>query len=130
MLGNDDFHSGMSSSLVHFVLPASYVCRHHQHLPLYGGGAADNFACAAMLGASVVTGIGRVITEEHHVSDLVVGYAAGLFAGFAMPELLHYGSKSPAAVAASEHARAPTVRMTLLPEISQRELGLGVRGLF
>ena len=115
---------------------AGLTCTHHAHLPLYGGGAADTVACAAMLGAAVVTGVGRVITEEHHVSDLVVGYGAGFIAGFVLPELLHYGPKTRR-VRADEleetetpRAEAPLVRATLVPQIGPRDLGLGLRGVF
>lgn len=110
---------------------AGLTCTHHAHLPLFGGGAADIVACAAMLGAAVVTGIGRVITEEHYVSDLVVGYGAGFIAGFVLPELLHYGSKKRRVVVPeTTRAEMTLVRASLVPQIGPRDLGLGLRGVF
>lgn len=111
---------------------AGLTCTHHAHLPLYGGGAGDTVACAVMLGAAAATGIGRVITEEHHVSDLVVGYGAGFFAGFVLPELLHYGPKKRTVVDAEHagHGATPLVRATLVPQIGPRDLGVGLQGIF
>jgi hypothetical protein len=69
------------------------TCVHHAHLPLYGGGVADTLACGTMIAAAVVTGVGRVVTEEHHAFDLVM-------------------------------------RTTFVPQVGQRDLGLGLHGAF
>ncbi len=103
---------------------AGLTCTHHAHLALYGG-AGDTLACGTMIGAAVMTGIGRVVTEEHHASDLLVGFGVGAFAGFALPELLHYrhvrgGSARP--------AREPTVTASLQPIVGEHQLGLALIG--
>ena len=107
---------------------AGLTCTHHAHLALYGGGAADDLACGLMIGAAAATGVGRMVTEEHHLSDVIVGYGLGAFAGWALPELLHYGHPRPSTVAARTTETA--VRVTLAPVIGESDLGLGVRGAF
>ena len=109
---------------------AGLTCIHHAHLPLYGGGIADKLACGLMIGAAVVTGVGRVISEEHHATDLVVGYGVGVIAGFVMPEFLHYRLRKPSLAEEPKATTAPLVRTTLLPQIGQRDLGLALRGVF
>jgi len=109
---------------------AGLTCIHHAHLPLYGGGIADKSACGTMIAAAVVTGVGRVISEEHHASDLLVGYGVGVLAGFIMPEFLHYRLKSPSLADEPSAASTTLVRTTLVPQIGPRDLGVGLHGVF
>ncbi len=111
---------------------AGLTCTHHRHLPLYGGGAGDDAACGAMIAAAAVTGVGRVVTEEHHASDVVIGFASGFVGGWILPELLHYyGTAKPRlADDAAPAAPAPAVRASLVPELGPRDVGLGLRGVF
>ena len=80
-----------------------------------------------MIAAAVVTGVGRVISEEHHASDLLVGYGVGVLAGFIMPEFLHYRLKSPSLADEPSAASTTLVRTTLVPQIGPRDLGVGLR---
>lgn len=109
---------------------AGLTCTHHAHLPLYGGGAGDTAACVTMLGAALVTGVGRVITEEHHLSDLVVGYGIGFVAGFLLPQLLHYRPREDRVSDADTTREEPLVRASLAPGIGPRDLRLSLRGAF
>ena len=109
---------------------AGLTCIHHAHLPLYGGGIADKAACGTMIAAAVVTGVGRVITEEHHASDLLVGYGVGVVAGFIMPEFLHYRLKRPSFTEEPQTASTALVRTTLVPRIGPSDLGVGLHGVF
>ena len=107
---------------------AGLTCTHHAHLPLYGGGG-DALACGIMIGAAAATGVGRIVTEEHHLSDALVGYGAGVIAGWVMPEFLHYRLAKPSVVA-TEQTRKPGVRMTVAPAVGPHDLGLEMRGIF
>jgi membrane-associated phospholipid phosphatase len=108
---------------------AGLTCMHHSHLPLYGGGAADTLACGTMLGAAALTGAGRVVTEKHHASDLLVGYAFGGIAGWLLPGLLHY-RRSGASVARAGTASVATVRASVVPQIGPDALGVSLHGIF
>src|SRR5512140_2539805 len=119
---NRSFYAGHPAVV---LTAAGLTCVHHAHLPLYGGGVADTMACGTMIAAAVVTGVGRVITEEHHASDLLIGYGIGVLAGFIMPEFLHYRLRRPALVDEPTTTATTLVRTTLVPQIGQRDLGLG-----
>lgn len=111
---------------------ATLTCVHHSHLPLYGG-AGDTLACGVMLGAAVMNGFGRVVAEKHYPSDLIVGFGVGAFAGWALPELLHYAhprSPSGTSVSASTSAAPVRVRAVLLPTWSEGQLGVSLLGIF
>jgi hypothetical protein len=89
---------------------AGLTCVHHSHLPLYGGGSGDVIACATVVGAAIMNGFGRVVADKHYASDLGVGFAVGAFAGWVLPELLHYRHAS---TEASVPAGTTTRRMTI-----------------
>src|SRR5262249_28711105 len=73
------------------VAMASLTCLHHTELPLYGGGIGDDLACGVLIGAAVLNGLGRVMSENHYTTDLLLGEGLGLFAGYVVPRTLHYG---------------------------------------
>ena len=75
---------------------AGLICVHHQHLPLYGGGAADALACGLGLSVAGATGLLRIMADKHHASDVLAGTVVGLVSGYVVPRLLHYrGSPQP-----------------------------------
>ena len=86
-------------------------------------------ACGIMIGAAAATGVGRLVTEEHHLSDVLVGYGAGVIAGFIMPEFLHYRYAKPDLVATEPTAKS-IVRATVLPAVGPHDLGVELRGSF
>ncbi len=69
---------------------AGLMCAHHENLPLYGGGTADDLACGIALGAATATGALRIAADKHYVSDVVAGAAVGLVSGYLLPKWLHY----------------------------------------
>lgn len=70
---------------------AGLVCASHTHLPLYGGGLADDVACASALGLGAATAVLRVTADRHYATDVMFGAGIGLAVGWLMPALLHYG---------------------------------------
>jgi len=109
---------------------AGLTCVHHAHLPLYGG-SGDIIACGLMVGAGVMNGLGRVVADKHYASDLTVGFGVGAFAGWVLPELLHYAHPRPApsAPAVTTSPEPTSVRAILLPSWSQGP-GLSLLGIF
>jgi membrane-associated phospholipid phosphatase len=76
---------------------AGLICAHHLNLPLYGGGAPDTLACVTALTAAATAGAMRVAADKHYTTDVLLGMAVGLFGGYGLPTLLHYGARGPAA---------------------------------
>jgi membrane-associated phospholipid phosphatase len=70
---------------------AGLMCAHHQHLPLYGGGAPDVAICLVGLAAATTQGALRMMTDDHYFSDVLIGAGVGAFSGYVLPQLLHYG---------------------------------------
>ncbi len=85
---NQSFFSGHSSAT---ATTAGLVCAAHQHLPLFGGGVADLAPCVVMIGISGATGVLRIMADDHWASDVVIGWSVGVFSGYVLPSLLHYG---------------------------------------
>jgi membrane-associated phospholipid phosphatase len=81
------FFSGHTSTT--FTV-AGVMCMHHGHLPLYGGGLPDIFACASSFGIAAGTAVLRVVADQHWTSDILVGAAWGTFSGLFVPWVLHY----------------------------------------
>jgi len=82
------FFSGHASAT---FTSAGLTCIHHQHNPLWGGGAPDVWACVWALSLASTTGMLRIIADKHYASDVFVGTSVGLFSGYVLPALLHYG---------------------------------------
>jgi hypothetical protein len=70
---------------------AGLTCAHHQHLPLYGGGLPDALACVTTLALATTEGYLRIALDDHYTSDVLIGVGVGLFSGYFLPSLLHYG---------------------------------------
>ena len=69
---------------------AGLTCMHHENLSLYGGGAADAIPCVAGLLAAGATGVLRVVSDQHYMSDVVVGALVGTASGIGIPWAFHY----------------------------------------
>jgi hypothetical protein len=85
---NASFFSGHAAAT---STVAGLVCIDHQHLPLFGGGAADLVPCLVMIGNSIATGMLRLVADMHWASDVVTGWVVGGFSGYVLPAALHYG---------------------------------------
>jgi membrane-associated phospholipid phosphatase len=121
---NQSFFSGHSAIT---ATVAGLTCVHHQHLPLYGGGAADLAPCLLMIGASITTGFARLMADKHWASDVVIGWSLGTFSGYVLPSILHYGFGRGHAVGAIQ---VGPLAMMPTPEVYTRGAGLGIVGIF
>lgn len=70
---------------------AGLTCVHHQHLPLYGGNFADVAICGLSIAAASTESVMRIMTEDHYTTDVLFGIGVGVFSGYVLPSLLHYG---------------------------------------
>lgn len=116
---------------------AGLICAHHQHLPLYGGGAPDLLACLTGLAAASTSGVLRVSSDNHYATDVILGSLIGLFGGYGLPSLLHYGftggKKSPSASllpAFRSTALGSPLSAVLAPRVDSTGAGLSLAGSF
>ncbi len=114
----ESFFSGHSAAT---FTGAGLTCVHHQHLPLYGGGAPDTWACVWALSVATVTAGLRVASDAHYASDVLTGAAVGLASGYLLPSALHYGF-------GKSKPRRRAVAPLLIPLPSG--IGAGVTGVF
>jgi membrane-associated phospholipid phosphatase len=79
------FYSGHTSTS--FALAAA-TCTHHSYVPFFGG-RNEWVPCAAGLTLAALTGAARMVADQHYVTDVIVGAAAGSAIGWLIP-WLHY----------------------------------------
>ncbi len=88
--GTNDWKSFFSGHAAAAFTSAGLMCVHHQHIPLWGGGAVDAWACTWAVGVATATGLFRVVADAHHASDVLVGAGVGWLYGYVMPRFMHY----------------------------------------
>lgn len=86
------FFSGHASTA---FTTAGLTCMHHAYLALYDDPIADAAACVAAFGLAGTTGALRVVSDNHHASDVITGAAIGTVVGLGVPWLLHYKDELP-----------------------------------
>lgn len=85
---NESFFSGHTSMA---FTGAGLTCVEHQHLPLFGSGHVGGpIACASTLTMATLTGIFRIVSNQHWTTDVIAGAGVGLVSGWLMPWLMHY----------------------------------------
>jgi membrane-associated phospholipid phosphatase len=116
---------------------AGLMCAHHQHLPLYGGGAPDLLACLTAMAAASTSGVLRISSDNHYASDVILATMVGLFGGYGLPSLLHYGftsgKKSPSASILPRfrsNALGAPISAVLAPRVDTTGAGLSLTGSF
>jgi membrane-associated phospholipid phosphatase len=122
------YRSFLSGHTMGSFAAAGLMCRHHQMLPLFGGGAPDTWACVWAVTAASVTGTLRLIADEHWASDIILGAGVGWLYGYYLPKLLHFHTKKAVATTADGGRRS----FTWLPTFAGTPDGatLGVLGTF
>lgn len=123
--GADDFKSFYSGHAAAMFTMAGLTCAHHQHLPLYGGGAPDAIACALMVALAATGSAARIVSDRHWSTDVVLGASVGIFNGYFLPLWLHYGLgwNQPALRTTFVTALGTVVP---LPQVYDRGAGVGV----
>jgi membrane-associated phospholipid phosphatase len=69
---------------------AGLVCLNHEVMRPFGN-AWDQVACYTAMGAATATGVFRMVANKHFMTDVVVGAALGLTAGYLLPKWLYFG---------------------------------------
>jgi len=87
-LASDTFESFYSLHAGVAFASAGTSCALHASRGLYGDVVADAFSCALSLALAATTGLLRVASDRHYVSDVVVGAVVGFLVGYVVPLLL------------------------------------------
>lgn len=85
---NVSFPSGHTSAA---FTGAGLVCVTHEHLPYYGGGVADRIACYTAIGLATATGILRIASNNHYLTDIAAGALLGFAMGYVIPKVVYFG---------------------------------------
>ncbi len=122
---NKEFRSFFSGHTVGAFTAAGLMCSHHMNLPLYGGGPREAVTCAASFAAATTVGMLRVISDQHFLSDALVGAAVGTMTGLGLPYLLHYrGGAEPTKSGVTRPRDQVSIRLTPMP------MGIAASGEF
>ena len=89
---NAAFYSGHASTA---GTMAGLACAHHIHGDIFGGWK-DAAVCGGAAGAALATGMLRVVADDHHMTDVIVGWASGLAFGYVLPRWLYYDNRGRA----------------------------------
>lgn len=81
------FFSGHTTAA--FTL-AGLTCMHHAQLGIYGNPIADAFGCGAAMATATGVGLLRIVSDQHDLTDVLVGAVWGTTAGVGLPWLMHY----------------------------------------
>jgi PAP2 superfamily protein len=112
---------------------AGLICAHHLNLPLYGGGAPDVIACITALTAATTAGALRVAGDKHYTTDVLLGMGVGLFGGFGLPTLLHYGhgrAAQPRSFLPTFRSESAGIAAVVAPALSPENVGVTLVGTF
>jgi membrane-associated phospholipid phosphatase len=120
---NIGFFSGHTSAT---MTGAALTCVHHEHLPLYGGGLPDSWACAWALMGAATTAVLRIVSDDHYASDVLFAAGVGFLSGYVLPSWLHYGFGRSRARATPRRAGDIQIMPTLQPV--NGGLGVGLAG--
>ena len=86
---NDPNRSYFSAHTSLAFAGAGLTCVEHQHFEFFGR-VGSPVACASALALATTTGVFRVVSNRHWMSDVITGAGVGLLAGWLMPWLMHY----------------------------------------
>jgi len=84
------YRSLLSGHTMAAFTAAGLMCAHHENLPIFGGGAADTWACIWAVSVASATGMFRIPADEHWASDVLLGAGVGWLYGYYLPKLLHF----------------------------------------
>ncbi|MCZ7686200.1 MAG: phosphatase PAP2 family protein [Sandaracinaceae bacterium] len=105
---------------------AALVCLHHDVLDLFGDAGTDGAICGAALAAATTTGLFRIMSDRHWITDTLTGALVGSLVGVLVPWLLHYqgGARPPL------RGSSPPVMVFVTPTADESTLGLSASGFW
>jgi membrane-associated phospholipid phosphatase len=106
---------------------AGLICAHHTQLNLYQSDMLDLGTCLLAVAGTATTGAMRIASDNHWVSDVLVGHLTGYLSGYLLPTLLYYKEFR---IEPHEHEEPPAPVFATLPMITRDSLGLTVIGMF
>lgn len=104
---------------------AALVCLYHDALDLFGEAWADGVACGTAVAAAATTGLLRIMSDQHWVTDVLSGAVVGTAIGVLVPWILHFQGGARPPLTGNE---APTI--SFLPMIGGDALGVSAMGLW
>lgn len=117
------FYSGHAATT---ATGAGLICAHHTQLKLYQNAWLDTGTCALAVAGTAMTGAMRIASDNHWVSDVLIGHLVGYASGYLLPTLLYYKEFR---LTPHDHPADKPV-FAALPIVSAGSLGLSVFGLF
>jgi membrane-associated phospholipid phosphatase len=117
------FNSGHAATT---ATGAGLICAHHTQLSLYQSNLLDVGTCLLAVAGTAVTGAMRIASDNHWLSDVLIGHLIGYVSGYVLPTALYYRQfrSQPEA----PHEPAPV--MAALPLLTPHGLGLTLLGQF
>jgi membrane-associated phospholipid phosphatase len=106
---------------------AGLICAHHTQLSLYQNAFLDTGTCLLAVAGTAATGAMRIASDNHWVSDVLVGHLTGYVSGYLLPTLLYYKEFR---AEPHDHAPPPAPVFATLPMITRDSFGLNVLGMF
>jgi membrane-associated phospholipid phosphatase len=112
---NLSFPSGHSASA---WVGAGLVCVMHEKVELYGSGIGNQIPCYAALAGATTVATMRIVSNNHYLSDTIVGSLIGFGSGYLLPKLLHFGFGSGKAKLGGDEDSASTIMPLASPSVT------------
>ena len=118
---------------------AALTCLHHGRMRIYGNQRRGKTACVSHALMAGMVGVARATGDDHWPTDILMGATLGLFAGWVVPRLIHYGfdefgfghGQWDEDAEVEGHAkREPSLRVAVIPDVGVRRVGLGAMGMW
>ncbi len=86
---NTGFHSGHAATASGI---AGMLCARHLHRP--NRGRSDSWVCGGAVATAFATGMLRIAADQHHLTDVLAGWATGALFGYVLPTHFRFGPLS------------------------------------
>ncbi|MCA8922107.1 MAG: phosphatase PAP2 family protein [Planctomycetes bacterium] len=105
---------------------AALVCMYHDALDLFGETWSDGIACGTAVAAAATTGLLRIMSDQHWITDVLSGAVVGTAIGVLVPWILHFQGGARPPLTGSD---GPTISVLPMSD-GNSTLGVSVMGLF
>jgi len=122
------------------VAGAALTCMHHARFRIYRTKRSGRAACASHATVAAAVGISRLMVEAHWPTDVLLGSALGMVAGWLVPRLLHYGFEEhghghgqwdeDGGEGTARPSDPHRLRVMVMPDLGPRRAGLGAIGMW